>query len=351
VRSERISIAASLLRQIDDDSEYWNELYEHAENAVRFAKKPDELGREYESLALQALMRVMDDCRSRDLLIRALASNDRSIAGIAVFGLGEQHDEASLPLIEQAIRRSPEPSELASNLAAFHSHAADTIAMRYLLPSQIEEYKQSRDETGQYVHCLSGREPRHLLDHPTCADAELNSVLIAAAGRGERAAIKPLMERYETSTTLVERHRIATALLRRADDDSVYWEDLFAHAENAVDLMGTGLIADDYAQVASSAFWSVRADPRSRALLIHALEDSPDEWIVHHAIVGLGRQHDESSLPLIEKAIQRFPGELALALYTFRGGAADAIASRNLNASFYEIYEMWRDDACGKAVQ
>jgi len=365
--AERHHIASSLLRHVSDDSEYWNDLYEHAENAVRFAKKrgvPNpELEAwcaargfdpvEYTKLAWYALMWVAEDCRSHELLIRALDSEDWGIASLAILGLGQQHDEASLPLIEQTIQRlSDDRSSLVSSLAAFYSDAADTIAMRYLLPSLVEEYKQSRDETGPFVYCLSGHTPRHLLDHPTCTDVEWSSVLIAAAERGERAAIKPLMERYETSTTLVERHRIATALLRRVDDDSVYWNDLFAHAESAVDFLGTGLIADDYAQVASSAFCSVRSDPRSRALLIHALDDSSDEYIVYQAIVGLGQQHDESSLPIVEKALQRFPNtSIALALKTFHGGAADAVARRNLDALMYEVYEEWRDEDHRNAAQ
>ena len=362
---ERQSIAASLLGQIDNDSEYWNELYEDAKNAVRFAKKSNARSAEleawcaarrcdpddYNSMALDALTLVLSDPRSHDLMIRALASEDWSTVGAGIIGLAEQHDEASLPLIEEAIRRSDAAPSLASYLAAFYSDAADAIAMRYLLPDQIDSYKQMRDETGEYVHCLEGREPRHLLDHPTCADEKLNSVLIAAAGRGERSAIKPLMERYETSTTLIERHRIAKALLHRVKDDSVYWDDLFAFAENAVDLKGTGLFAADYEQVAESAFTSVVADPRSRLLLLHAIKDSPNEWIVYHAIDGLAHQHDESSLPLMEQAIQRFPGNLAMALYAFRGAAADSIARRNLGAIDYEIYEMWRDDTCWKDAQ
>ena len=140
--------------------------------------------------------------------------------------------------------------------------------------------------------------------------------------------------------------------MRRADDDRVYWDELIPYAENVVDLLGTGLLADDYVQMALSAFHSVRADPRAPPLLIHALNATPDQYIVYHAIIGLGQQHDESSLPIVEQAIRRFPqDDAALALYTFHGGAADAVARRNLDATGYEIYEMSRDEDCRNGAQ
>jgi len=68
----------------------------------------------------------------------------------------------------------------------------------------------------------------------------------------------------------------------------------------------------DYKQMACDAFWVLLSDSRSHALMIRAL-DNPDWNVVAYAIYGLGVQKDETSRPLIEKSVARFPDhEVAL---------------------------------------
>lgn len=348
---ERQDIAAALLHRVDDDSIYWDEIYQRAADAVRSPRNSENAG-----LMFDALLRAGDDCRSHALMIEALDSDDSSIAGAGVLGLAEQHDEASLILIEQKLKSASKDwvASVASSLSAFYSDAADAIALPYLAANMVADYRQNRDETGPLVRCLEGHAPRNLTDHPRCADEEANSVLIAAVKRGERSAIKRLTERYKSASTFAERHSIAETLLRRVDDDSVYWNELYPHAENAIRLLGTpglkewsaerGFAPDAYDRVAASAFFAVRSDRRAHALLMRALAEAQDSAIVAAAIVSLGQQQDMMSLPAIDQALERVPpDEVAWSLSSFHNPAADAIARRHLSAANYEIYEL-RDD-------
>jgi hypothetical protein len=55
--------------------------------------------------------------------------------------LGAQRDEASLPLIEKAIRRLP---DVVWSLSAFESERADAIAKKYLSAEKWEDYRRER---------------------------------------------------------------------------------------------------------------------------------------------------------------------------------------------------------------
>ena len=153
--TERIRIGAFLLGRVRDDSAIWNELRMHAENAVDFAGKSEKLEaycvehgydpREYEWMSWYALGEIMGDRRSRPLLLRALASDDPSVADSGIFGLAAQHDETALPEIEAALRRFP---GLVMSLAYFKSAAADRLAERYLkTDTERDEYNRLQSDS------------------------------------------------------------------------------------------------------------------------------------------------------------------------------------------------------------
>ncbi len=62
----------------------------------------------------------------------------------------------------------------------------------------------------------------------------MNTTLIEAMQQGDTSAITLLEYRLTAEVSYGERHRIAAALLGRADDDSVYVEELLERAAIAV---------------------------------------------------------------------------------------------------------------------
>jgi hypothetical protein len=158
---ERHRLAGALLRKTPNDAKFWNALVTHAQIAVRFPLKDNELSpeyfqwcakrgigpEEYWSMAFLALETAGADPRSRPLLLKALATKTDILVVAAIDGLGKQKDFASLPLIENAIARADADSRamLATYLTAFDDERADAVAMRYLQSaSQIEEYRERR---------------------------------------------------------------------------------------------------------------------------------------------------------------------------------------------------------------
>ena len=198
--------------------------------------------------------------------------------------------------------------------------------------------------------------PESAWELPACGDYELVTALIEGVERGDRSALALLRSRYRHAETWAEKHRIAEALLRKVPDDRAYWNELIEHARNIVRI-GTGgeypdeFVAwceqrqyepDDYSAMAYGALLAVSKDPRSRALLLEAL-DREDSVLVDAAIGGLAAQRDLSALPVIERALERSRerDDCCTAAYQLVGYAderADQLAFRYLEEYQREGY-------------
>lgn len=151
---ERHRIADALLGRAPDDARYWNELASHANIVVRF---PDEHSEEYlhwcgergldpsryYGVATTALVQVATDRRSRDLLVRALTTNDALILGFVIWGLGEQQAEEMLPEIEKVLDRAGDRSP-AFELVSFRSLRADALALKYVSEPEYRQVQAAR---------------------------------------------------------------------------------------------------------------------------------------------------------------------------------------------------------------
>jgi hypothetical protein len=140
-------LAGALLGRAANDTPMWDELYEHAANAVRFPRVDGEYSQdflewcnregvnpeEYEDAASYAFGSALEDPRARTLLHRALESADEALISWAVYGFAVQKDESALPAIDRALERHPDHAHwMASSLEAYASAAADAIAMKYM---------------------------------------------------------------------------------------------------------------------------------------------------------------------------------------------------------------------------
>ncbi len=214
--------------------------------------------------------------------------------------------------------------------------------------------------------CDDGQ-PESEWDSPSCADYELDTLLIDALDRNDPSARDLLRQRFETTFTYFERHRIAAALLNRVDDDSRYWRELERHAaivvrfpevEGPVDWTPAFvawcaeriLDPEDYWYMAFGAFSVASDDPRSRPLLLRALE-TDNVGLVMTSICGFARQRDTSALPAIEAVLKRKDvEELVLSLSAFLHPAADEIAMKYLDEDQRAIYADWRRKAEAERV-
>jgi len=200
---------------------------------------------------------------------------------------------------------------------------------------------------------------------PLCSDYELNDALIAAAESDDASAIAMLETRYASERSDRERHRIGVALLGKSGRESEIWKELEAIAEIALRFPNDGYKqSPEFAQwcdargfdperhwdLAYHALWVAGRDPRSRALLLRALETDND-MLVTDAIENLGRQRHFSSLPFIDKALQRMSDEasrLAQVLVYFGDPRADVVAEKYLDPEDIESYRelseaIWSD--------
>jgi len=158
---ERHRIAGALLRFAPNDTAIWRDVYAEAELAVRFANVGGEMQVAFEewceehdldsyrhgNVLDEALLLAAQDARSRPLLVKALTTDDRDVLFVAIAGLAEQHDLASLPAIEAAIDRFgvDDAPYAALTLAIFKSEQADAIAMKYLKDEEdLELYREQR---------------------------------------------------------------------------------------------------------------------------------------------------------------------------------------------------------------
>ncbi|HEX8253612.1 MAG TPA: carboxypeptidase-like regulatory domain-containing protein [Thermoanaerobaculia bacterium] len=192
--------------------------------------------------------------------------------------------------------------------------------------------------------------------YPTCADFELDDLAIKALKRGDPSAVSMARQRHAVAFTHTQKQSLAGALLRRAPDDSAYWNELFADARNAVRFArvkneysaeyeewcaARALNPDDYHSLALRALDEVAGDSRARPLLEAALRTN-DVDVVAIAILGFGTQRDESALPAIAEALKHFPDEnggyLTYGLSLFASPAADAVALQYLEEDEREDY-------------
>lgn len=188
--------------------------------------------------------------------------------------------------------------------------------------------------------CAVDAAPETRFDRPSCTEYDFDSALIESMRRGDSSARELLKQRHDTTFTDDERLRLAGALLRHVDDDRAYWDEIFLLATNAVMMKSPEFPPP----LNYGALDLAGTDPRGHDLLVRALE-SHDPTVVAGAIVGIGRQNDESLLPAIEKALERFPGQhLGYALYTFHSPAAEALAKRVLSAEEFEGFKQARDE-------
>ena len=146
-------------------------------------------------------------------------------------------------------------------------------------------------------------------------------------------------------------------------DDGVYWDELFEHARNIVriDEASDAFVTwcqrrlydpDEYRAVAFGALMAVAKDPRSRALLLEALERN-DQSLVHVAIYGLAAQRELSALPAIERALERSRERneccvAAYALVAYGDEQADRLAFRFLEEDERRDYLKPRNAPCGQ---
>ena len=127
---ERHRLAIVLIEHLEDDDEIWKELEAEASIVVD-AEEP--LEPDVRGISIDALWLVSEDPRSRDLLLRALASDDDELIGAAISGLAAQKHEAALPAIDEALSRAGRSAHaMARILEAFESEAANEIAAKYL---------------------------------------------------------------------------------------------------------------------------------------------------------------------------------------------------------------------------
>ncbi|HEV2718523.1 MAG TPA: hypothetical protein VG323_00780 [Thermoanaerobaculia bacterium] len=174
-------------------------------------------------------------------------------------------------------------------------------------------------------------------DAVSCKDLELDSSLLQNAASGDHSAVALLECRYAEASTHAEHILLGAALLGRVADDGPIWKELAAEAERYVE-------SRDDETAAKQAFEEIAGDRRARPLLLRALA-SNDTDLLNKAILGLSLQHDESTLPTIEKALQRFPEEasrMALSLIDFKTENADTLAMKYLKDDDRALYEQER---------
>ena len=140
---ERFRIAEVLLRRMANDRAVWNELFEQAQLAVRFGNEDkaafeqwceehDFYWLQHPGLLYDALSLVASDPRSHTLLVNALSSEDRDVAIIAVVGLLDQRDLASLPAMDATLGRFPDDAKYVARLfKSLKDERADAIAKKY----------------------------------------------------------------------------------------------------------------------------------------------------------------------------------------------------------------------------
>ena len=160
VHAERHRLAGALLGRVIDDRAYWNELSEHAADAIRFAYVDDEPSQEfvqwcayrgidpneYRWMTIDALGIAAADRRARPLLLKALESADPMVVLCAFSAIIEQRDESLLPAIERMLERFPEDASFASGARAVPVRRRRSRGDEVPLRGRQEEYRHQRRE-------------------------------------------------------------------------------------------------------------------------------------------------------------------------------------------------------------
>jgi hypothetical protein len=174
-------------------------------------------------------------------------------------------------------------------------------------------------------------------EHQELRAAALDDLL----GRDDVAATAELRRRFSESADKIDRQRIACVLVRRVEDDRVFWDFLSGHARRAVesdmpfpyafDVEGKALprqYAPGFLRWANRArtppeqaagyavnvapldvfVLALTDDARGRDLLRTGLA-SPNFMVVYRAAWGLARLRDKSAVPLIISAADAVPAQ------------------------------------------
>jgi hypothetical protein len=118
---EKHRIATALFGRMHD-ADVWNAVSTEAAICVRWPRVDGELPASFVQwcnerglpaeevwwTSFDALMAIIDDRRSRTLLLAAIETDDVDLADTAMWGLALQHDESALPAIERASKKFPE---------------------------------------------------------------------------------------------------------------------------------------------------------------------------------------------------------------------------------------------------
>lgn len=197
--------------------------------------------------------------------------------------------------------------------------------------------------------------PASRYDLPLCSDYAMNDLLFEAAERGDASAISLLEKRHASEVSGYERTRIGVKLLGKSGREPEIWNEIEALAEIVLRFPNDAVEPSaEFAQwcdargvdplkqwgLSYDALWAAGKHPRSRGLLRRALETNNDTLITD-AIQNLGFQRDLSSLPLIDKALQRMGDQapsIAESLAYFGDPRADALAEKYLAADLLASY-------------
>lgn len=192
-------------------------------------------------------------------------------------------------------------------------------------------------------------------DRPPCAEYEQHKALLDAFEAGDRNALPRIQAAWKRTESHYGRHRLARVLLGRVADAAI-WRELETQAAMAVMYPSgdydpppafvawcakRGVTAEEYWEVALDALETIAPDQRSAPLLTKAL-DTRDARLIKAAIIGFGRQRNETMLPHIDRALATLlPGQrdIAFALAEFASPAADAVAARYLDEAERWAYE------------
>jgi hypothetical protein len=212
----------------------------------------------------------------------------------------------------------------------------------------VHDVELNLDQAELTLNCAmsnpcSDSPPRYAWDLPTCADYQLDTLLVEAIERNDRSAIGHAQKRFAAAVTYAEKHRLAEALLRRVPNDAEYWNELQEHARNSIRFGGNtpafeewcaqhGLPPEDYRWMALNALRIAGSDPRGRPLLLDSLK-LRDAEVLSTAIGALALNGDVRALPAIDRALEAIgedAQDVAMFLGLFGTKEADEIAHRHI---------------------
>lgn len=204
--------------------------------------------------------------------------------------------------------------------------------------------------------------PSSVYDFPSCKDLSFDYHVIDRIHGGDRAAIALAEQRFANAVNYRQKVTLAGALLGKVANDKPYWRFLHEHASAAVRFASAEdeppeeyktwcaerkLDVNELPQIAKLALEKIQDDPRARALLTRAV-GSANVYVVQAGIFGLATQKDLSALPLIERALTRFPTDakyLAEGLLMYGTAEADRLAFKYLDETQRASYRRSRGES------